>query len=220
MQAWDLPHEGPAGLSLFLSPAQPLLAGQLSSPMAWLTHPPWTLHPDWLQPLILDLGPHLDYVPASILGPPRQDIQGLWLAALQPHGLASSLLLFRVRLQQEQLLVVGKTGLIWVLIWTLPLCNTHSLLCLLPFDSRCEKGPSMSVVPKRWFANLTSAGAACSEFLQNGECWTKVSEYFSHVLSGLLDPSRSSAFILTPPPIPAQGWCPRASSVALWKLGT
>lgn len=44
--------------------------------MAWLTHPPWTLHPAWPQPLSLDLGPHLGYVPASVLGPPRQDIQG------------------------------------------------------------------------------------------------------------------------------------------------
>lgn len=56
-------------------PAQPLLAGQPSSPMAWLTHPAWTLYPAWFQPLILDLGPHLGYVPVSVLGPPRQDIQ-------------------------------------------------------------------------------------------------------------------------------------------------
>lgn len=46
--------------------------------------------------------------------------KGLWLAALQPHGLAPSCWPFKARLHQEQLLLIGEAELIWVQLLSLP----------------------------------------------------------------------------------------------------
>lgn len=149
--------------------------------MAWLTHPPWTLHPAWLQPLSLDLGPCLGYVPTSVLGSPRQDIQGSVVSS-SPAPWFDSLLLALQSQASVRTASVGRRSRAHL--------GSNPVTAGVEHSAHALHGPEDLNMQRCQIEGLLDCQPVLlvQDSCRTGSC-TKVSGCFSYVLGGFLEPS-------------------------------